>query len=181
MTNKLSDDERARIRAEAIEKCAKVCEDYAADQWSLYKGRAPYTGKEAGRADPDVQSRSNGADVCAMRLRTLAASPAPATPTVDREAIIEQCAALADSMAAQGYPANVIGRDIRALKAAPAISESEDARDAARYRWLRSQTNCMHGYHFEFPKIDTIVKHSPNTYAARFDAAIDAARKENQT
>ncbi|WP_186183793.1 Lar family restriction alleviation protein [Burkholderia gladioli] len=52
---------------------------------------------------------------------------APAIPAVNREAIIEQCAALADSMAAQGYPANVIGRDIRALKAAPAISESEDA------------------------------------------------------
>ncbi|WP_186042972.1 hypothetical protein [Burkholderia gladioli] len=55
------------------------------------------------------------------------ASPAPAISVVDEEAVIEKCAALADSMAAQGYPANVIGRDIRALKAAPAISESEDA------------------------------------------------------
>ncbi|WP_257765115.1 hypothetical protein [Burkholderia glumae] len=78
MSDKLSDDERARIRAVTIEECAKVCEAYAADQWSLYKGRAPYTGNEAGRADPDAQGRSDGADVCAERIRALAASPAPA-------------------------------------------------------------------------------------------------------
>ncbi|WP_257835276.1 hypothetical protein [Burkholderia glumae] len=65
------------------------------------------------------------AGLAAIREHALAASPAPAIPAVDPVAIIEQCAALADSMAAQGYPANVIGRDIRALKAAPAISESE--------------------------------------------------------
>ncbi|HDR9497637.1 TPA: Lar family restriction alleviation protein [Burkholderia cepacia] len=38
--------------------------------------------------------------------------------TPDRDSIIEECAALADSMAAGGYPATVIGRDIRALKTA---------------------------------------------------------------
>ncbi|WP_261547354.1 hypothetical protein [Burkholderia multivorans] len=54
-----------------IEECAKVCDEYAADQWSLYKGRAPYTGSEPGRADPDVQGRSDGADVCAARIREL--------------------------------------------------------------------------------------------------------------
>ncbi|KAF1064906.1 hypothetical protein [Burkholderia gladioli] len=70
----------------------------------------------------------------------LAASPAPAIPAVDSVAIIEQCAALADSMAAQGYPANVIGRDIRALKAAPAISES----DVLRHRALAAEARLDH-------------------------------------
>ncbi|HIE4837493.1 TPA: hypothetical protein ACXND4_000160 [Burkholderia multivorans] len=69
-----------------IEECAKVCDEYAADQWSLYKGRAPYTGSEPGRADPDVQGRSDGADVCAARIRELkttqtAASSSEATDT----------------------------------------------------------------------------------------------------
>ncbi|MCA8338309.1 DUF551 domain-containing protein [Burkholderia multivorans] len=58
-----------------IEECAKVCDEYAADQWSLYKGRAPYTGSEPGRADPDVQGRSDGADVCAERIRSLKTTP----------------------------------------------------------------------------------------------------------
>ncbi|PRF54654.1 hypothetical protein C6Q15_28225 [Burkholderia multivorans] len=62
-------------REEIIEECAKVCEEYAADQWSLYKGRAPYTGSEQGRADPDVQGRSDGADVCAERIRSLKTAP----------------------------------------------------------------------------------------------------------
>ncbi|MBR8123269.1 hypothetical protein KDW39_08915 [Burkholderia multivorans] len=62
-----------------IEECAKVCDEYAADQWSLYKGRAPYTGSEPGRADPDVQGRSDGADVCASRIRELKAAPTAAS------------------------------------------------------------------------------------------------------
>ena len=62
-------------REAIIEECAKVCDEYAADQWSLYKGRAPYTGSEPGRADPDVQGRSDGADVCAERIRALKTAP----------------------------------------------------------------------------------------------------------
>ncbi|MDN7703312.1 hypothetical protein QZM15_33035 [Burkholderia sp. AU44665] len=62
-------------REAIIEECAKVCDEYAADQWSLYKGRAPYTGSEPGRADPDVQGRSDGADVCAERIRALKTIP----------------------------------------------------------------------------------------------------------
>lgn len=62
-------------REAIIEECAKVCEDYAADQWRLYKGRAPYTGDELGRADPEVQGRSNGGDVCATRIRELKTAP----------------------------------------------------------------------------------------------------------
>ncbi|MBR7900747.1 hypothetical protein [Burkholderia multivorans] len=61
-----------------IEECAKVCDEYAADQWSLYKGRAPYTGSEPGRADPDVQGRSDGADVCASHIRELKTTPTAA-------------------------------------------------------------------------------------------------------
>ncbi|QTO46913.1 hypothetical protein [Burkholderia latens] len=62
-------------REAIIEECAKVCDEYAADQWSLYKGRAPYNGSEPGRADPDVQGRSDGADVCAERIRALKVTP----------------------------------------------------------------------------------------------------------
>jgi hypothetical protein len=51
------------------EACAKVCDDIGEDLWSLYKGRAPYTGKEEGRADMHVQGKSDGADECAAAIR----------------------------------------------------------------------------------------------------------------
>jgi hypothetical protein len=51
------------------EACAKVCEDIGEDLWALYKGRAPYTGKEEGRADMHVQGKSDGADECAAAIR----------------------------------------------------------------------------------------------------------------
>lgn len=81
-------------REAIIEECAKVCDEYAADQWSLYKGRAPYNGNEAGRADPDVQGRSDGADVCAERIRTLKTVPT-ASP---RDTLIEEIAEMVDHM-----------------------------------------------------------------------------------
>ncbi|HEX7892560.1 MAG TPA: hypothetical protein VF447_00120 [Terriglobales bacterium] len=56
----------------ALEESAKACDEIAADCWSLYKGRAPYTGREAGRADPGVQGESDGADKCAEAIRSLA-------------------------------------------------------------------------------------------------------------
>jgi hypothetical protein len=56
-------------RRAALEEAAKACDEIAADCWSLYKGRAPYTGKEAGRADPHVQGESDGADKCAAAIR----------------------------------------------------------------------------------------------------------------
>ncbi|WP_157661653.1 hypothetical protein [Burkholderia ubonensis] len=46
--------------------------------------------------------------------------------TPDRDAIIEECAALADTMAGRGYPSNVIGRDIRALKTTPTAASREE-------------------------------------------------------
>ncbi|MGS1071484.1 hypothetical protein [Burkholderia glumae] len=55
---------------------------------------------------------------------------------------------------------------------APAISESEDARDAARYRWLQGQR--AHVWH-------EIADLPINRTNERIDAAIDAARKENQS
>lgn len=66
--------ERA-VRDRVIKECAEVCYEYAIDQWNLYKGRTPYTGRESGRADPDVQGRSDGAEVCAERIRALKTSP----------------------------------------------------------------------------------------------------------
>jgi hypothetical protein len=59
----------AVARADEREACAKVCDDIGEDLWSLYKGRAPYTGKEEGRADMHVQGKSDGADECAAAIR----------------------------------------------------------------------------------------------------------------
>lgn len=69
------------------------------------------------------------------------------------------------------------------VKAAPAISESEDARDAARYRWLRSE-------HFPTaanpPLAQVVWKASDNRHTSIWaniidgddlDRSIDAARK----
>ncbi|CAG4889582.1 hypothetical protein [Paraburkholderia gardini] len=59
-------------RRVALEESAKACDEIASDCWSLYKGRAPYTGREPGRADPGVQGESDGADKCAVAIRKLA-------------------------------------------------------------------------------------------------------------
>lgn len=52
----------------AKERDAKICDEYSADKWKLYKGRAPYTGHEDGRADPHVQGQSDGAEDCATLI-----------------------------------------------------------------------------------------------------------------
>jgi hypothetical protein len=52
------------------ERCAKVCEAYAIDQHALYKGKPPYTGKEPGRYSPYIEGMSDGADVCADKIRS---------------------------------------------------------------------------------------------------------------
>lgn len=51
------------------EECAKVCDSISQDQWSLYKGRPPYTGQELERASDYTQGKSAGADVCADAIR----------------------------------------------------------------------------------------------------------------
>lgn len=97
-----------------IEECAKVCDEYAADQWSLYKGRAPYTGSEPGRADPDVQGRSDGADVCAERIRSLKTAPT----TSPRDTLIEEIAEMVDHMGEGRRLEEYVGA-IREMKTAP--------------------------------------------------------------
>lgn len=58
----------AELVADAKRKeCAQACTVISADQWALYKGRAPYTGTEEGRASEYVQGQSDGADLCAAR------------------------------------------------------------------------------------------------------------------
>ena len=51
------------------EACAKVADSISEDQWSLYKGRPPYTGKELERASDYTQGKSDGAEVCAAAIR----------------------------------------------------------------------------------------------------------------
>lgn len=53
----------------AHEACAKVCDSISEDQWALYKGRSPYTGKELERASEYTQGKSDGAEVCADAIR----------------------------------------------------------------------------------------------------------------
>ncbi|KAF1065247.1 hypothetical protein DX980_20055 [Burkholderia gladioli] len=108
------------------------------------------------------------------------ASHAPAIPAVDsvaiRDAALEAAAAAVEDHQRAGREWineslwGALSREaaarIRALKAAPAISESEDARDAARYRLLRrgQRWSVINGIG------DTL-------RAEELDTAVDAARK----
>jgi len=65
----------AIIRAQALEEARQACARISEDKWSLYKGRAPYTGKEPGRADPDTQGQSDGADLCEQAIESLKGQP----------------------------------------------------------------------------------------------------------
>ena len=67
----------ARARAEEREACAKVCEDYSADRWAAYKGRAPYEPMNPRRADCHTQGESSGADDCAAAIRARAVEVKP--------------------------------------------------------------------------------------------------------
>jgi hypothetical protein len=51
------------------ERAALVCEAYAIDQHALYKGKPPYTGKEPQRYSTYIEGISDGADVCADKIR----------------------------------------------------------------------------------------------------------------
>lgn len=57
--------------AQERERCAKVCQQIAADRRALYKGRTPYTGSEDGRADPHTDGESDGTEMCADAIREL--------------------------------------------------------------------------------------------------------------
>ncbi|MDR6389155.1 hypothetical protein J2803_001757 [Paraburkholderia phenoliruptrix] len=60
------------IRRAALEEAAKACDEISINRWNLYKGRAPYTGSESGRADSYVAGESDGAERCADAIRALA-------------------------------------------------------------------------------------------------------------
>ena len=62
-------DALAQAKAEEREACAKVADSISEDQWSLYKGRPPYTGQELERASDYTQGKSDGAEVCAAAIR----------------------------------------------------------------------------------------------------------------
>ncbi|WP_257744570.1 hypothetical protein [Burkholderia glumae] len=66
---------------------------------------------------------------------------------------------------------------------APAISESEDARDAARYRHLRAYYTQVVFMQEDGPSVDLqAISEIGDAYEMQvLDAAIDAARKENQS
>ena len=61
----------ALVRAEALEEAEAVCEKIAVDKWALYKGRAPHTGQEPGRAADFTQGQSDGAELCEQAIRAL--------------------------------------------------------------------------------------------------------------
>ncbi|WP_250512654.1 hypothetical protein [Caballeronia sp. INDeC2] len=56
---------------QALERAAQICDEVSTDRWNLYKGRAPYTGSEEGRASDYVQGESDGAETCAHAIRAL--------------------------------------------------------------------------------------------------------------
>ncbi|WP_186177768.1 hypothetical protein [Burkholderia gladioli] len=115
--------------------------------------------------------------------RLLAASPAPAIPAEPDDEAISAVRARLEQHAVY-FSRSSIEEIVSAVrKAAPAISESEDARDAARYRWLRSE-------HFPTaanpPLAQVVWKASDNRHTSIWaniidgddlDRSIDAARK----
>ena len=62
----------AAIEAATIERCAKVCEDMAADRQALYKGKPPYHGHEDGQGEAYIMGQADGSDMCADAIRALA-------------------------------------------------------------------------------------------------------------
>jgi hypothetical protein len=55
--------------------CEDACDQVETDKWALYKGRAPYTGQEAGRAEEFTQGQADGAALCLQALKELRVSP----------------------------------------------------------------------------------------------------------
>lgn len=57
------------------ERATEACFDHHFDRWALYKGLAPYTGDEPGRADSFVSGESTGAETCEEIIRALEVKP----------------------------------------------------------------------------------------------------------
>ena len=56
---------------DALDEAVQVADEYATDQWNLYKGRPPYDGSEGGRASPYTEGLSDGANECADAIRAM--------------------------------------------------------------------------------------------------------------
>ena len=56
---------------DALDEAVRVADEYATDQWNLYKGRPPYDGSEGGRASPYTEGLSDGANECADAIRAM--------------------------------------------------------------------------------------------------------------
>jgi hypothetical protein len=53
----------------AFTACEAACDQIETDKWALYKGRAPYTGQEAGRAEEFTQGQADGAALCLEAIK----------------------------------------------------------------------------------------------------------------
>ena len=54
----------------AKKRDAKICDEYGAGRYQLFKGRPPYNGTEEGRADTYIAGQSDGAEDCATLIRS---------------------------------------------------------------------------------------------------------------
>lgn len=55
--------------------CVAACDQVETDKWALYKGRPPYTGQEAGRAQEFTQGQADGAALCMEAIKEAKAKP----------------------------------------------------------------------------------------------------------
>jgi hypothetical protein len=62
------------------EACAMVCEAISDDRWAAYKNRPPYEGNETTRYSQHTEGESDGADLCADKIRARGEKPDPPQP-----------------------------------------------------------------------------------------------------
>jgi hypothetical protein len=55
--------------------CEQETDKIETDKWALYKGRPPYTGLEAGRAQEFTQGQADGAALCWQAIRAARGCP----------------------------------------------------------------------------------------------------------
>jgi hypothetical protein len=59
----------AAEREAVFSACEAACDQVETDKWALYKGRPPYTGQEAGRAQDFTQGQADGAALCLEAIK----------------------------------------------------------------------------------------------------------------
>jgi len=124
-----------------------------------------------GALGPDAHLREGEVDFGSVKSTAAWNRRAPPAPAIPAETMSDQQIldiAKRVTPAFRESPASCIALVREAFKAAPAISKSDDAQDAARYRWLQRQR--AHVWH-------EIADMPINRTNERIDAAIDAARK----